>query len=67
MKPKGDAFAPRNPFALKIDYEAEPPMFNVGGQHRVCFLALRSAGTEGGDAGTAEAAHPKMKKEDQAI
>jgi oligopeptide transport system ATP-binding protein len=31
----GDAFAPRNPFALKIDYEAEPPMFNVGGQHRV--------------------------------
>ena len=31
----GDAFAPRNPFALKIDYEAEPPMFDVGGQHRV--------------------------------
>jgi oligopeptide transport system ATP-binding protein len=31
----GDAFAPRNPYALKIDYEAEPPMFNVGGQHRV--------------------------------
>ena len=35
-KPKGDAFAPRNPFALKIDYEEEPPMYNVGGQHRVC-------------------------------
>jgi len=34
-KVKGDAFAPRNPFALKIDYEAEPPMFSVGGQHRV--------------------------------
>jgi oligopeptide transport system ATP-binding protein len=31
----GDAFAPRNPYALKIDYEAEPPMFDVGGQHRV--------------------------------
>ena len=31
----GDAFAPRNPFALAIDYKAEPPMFNVGGQHRV--------------------------------
>ena len=31
----GDAFAPRNQFALKIDYEAEPPLFNVGGQHRV--------------------------------
>ena len=31
----GDAFAPRNPFALKIDYRKEPPMFDVGGQHRV--------------------------------
>ena len=31
----GDAFAPRNPFALAIDYKAEPPMFNVGGPHRV--------------------------------
>jgi oligopeptide transport system ATP-binding protein len=34
-KVTGDAFAPRNPFALKIDYEAEPPMYDVGGQHRV--------------------------------
>ena len=31
----GDAFAPRNPFALKIDYREEPPMYDVGGQHRV--------------------------------
>lgn len=31
----GDAFAPRNPYALKIDYKEEPPMFDVGGQHRV--------------------------------
>ena len=31
----GDAFAPRNPYALAIDYKAEPPMFNVGGHHRV--------------------------------
>ena len=30
-----DAFAPRNEYALAIDYKAEPPMFNVGGQHRV--------------------------------
>ncbi len=34
-KVTGDAFAPRNPFALKIDFKHEPPMFNVGGQHRV--------------------------------
>ena len=33
---KGDAFAPRNPYALKIDFEMEPPMYDVGGQHRVC-------------------------------
>ncbi|MBQ3295541.1 MAG: ABC transporter ATP-binding protein [Erysipelotrichaceae bacterium] len=32
---KGDAFAPRNPYALKIDYREEPPMYDVGGQHRV--------------------------------
>lgn len=33
---EGDAFAPRNPFALKIDFREEPPIFDVGGQHRVC-------------------------------
>lgn len=32
---QGDAFAPRNPYALAIDYKAEPPMYNVGGKHRV--------------------------------
>lgn len=31
----GDAFAPRNPNALKIDYIKEPPLFDVGGKHRV--------------------------------
>ncbi|MFV0379621.1 MAG: ABC transporter ATP-binding protein [Anaerorhabdus sp.] len=34
-KVKGDAFASRNPYALKIDFEEEPPQFDVGGQHRV--------------------------------
>ena len=32
---EGDAFAPRNPFALAIDYKLNPPMFNAGGKHRV--------------------------------
>ncbi|MGB4984929.1 MAG: ABC transporter ATP-binding protein [Erysipelotrichaceae bacterium] len=32
---EGDAFAPRNLFALNIDYRMEPPLFNVGGTHRV--------------------------------
>lgn len=30
---KGDAFAPRNEFALEIDYEEEAPMFEVGRGH----------------------------------
>ena len=32
---EGDAFALRNPYALNIDYKEEPPMYDVGGQHRV--------------------------------
>lgn len=31
--PKGDAFACRNPYALDIDYEEEPPMFAVTDTH----------------------------------
>lgn len=31
--PKGDAFAPRNEFALAIDFEMEPPMFQVSETH----------------------------------
>lgn len=31
--PPGDAFAPRNPWALEIDYEQAPPMFRVSGTH----------------------------------
>lgn len=31
----GDAFAPRNVSALNIDYRLEPPMYNIGGKHRV--------------------------------
>ncbi len=32
-KVKGDAFAPRNNYALKIDYEQEPPFFKVTDTH----------------------------------
>lgn len=31
--PKGDAFAERNQFALKIDFEAQPPFFKVSDTH----------------------------------
>lgn len=31
--PKGDAFAPRNSYAMKIDTEMEPPLFKVSETH----------------------------------
>ncbi|HOE78139.1 MAG TPA: ABC transporter ATP-binding protein [Bacilli bacterium] len=31
--PKGDAFAPRNKYALQIDFEEEPPFFKVSDTH----------------------------------
>lgn len=31
--PVGDAFAPRNEYAMKIDYEKEPPYFEVSPNH----------------------------------
>ena len=31
---KGDAYAPRNPYALKIDYEARPPYFQISETHK---------------------------------
>jgi oligopeptide transport system ATP-binding protein len=31
--PKGDAFAPRNPYVMKIDLEQEPPMFKISDTH----------------------------------
>ena len=31
--PKGDAFAPRNRYAMAIDFEREPPMFKVSDTH----------------------------------
>lgn len=30
---KGDAFAPRNPFAMRIDFEEAPPLFKVSETH----------------------------------
>lgn len=33
VPPKGDAFSERNPWALKIDFEEDPPMFKVSDTH----------------------------------
>ena len=39
-KIEGDAFAPRNPYALNIDFKQFPPQYNVGGKHRVSSWLL---------------------------
>lgn len=38
--PKGDAFAPRNQFALQIDFEEEPPMFQITPTHSAATWLL---------------------------
>ena len=41
--PKGDAFAPRNPQALKIDFEMDPPLFKVSDTHyaATCYFTSK--------------------------
>ena len=38
--PKGDAFAARNQYAMKIDYEMEPPMFKITDTHAAATWLL---------------------------
>ena len=39
-EPVGDAFAPRNALALKIDEKAEPPLFDVSDTHKAATWLL---------------------------
>ena len=38
--PKGDAFAPRNKYALEIDFEVEPPLFEITPSHSAATWLL---------------------------
>lgn len=38
--PEGDAFAARNKYALKIDYELQPPLFDVSDTHKAATWLL---------------------------
>ncbi len=38
--PVGDAFAARNKYAMKIDYEMQPPMFQISPTHRAATWLL---------------------------
>lgn len=40
MPPKGDAFAPRNQYALEIDFEKHPPMFEISNSHKAATWLL---------------------------
>ena len=42
LKP-GDAFAPRNPQALKIDFEMHPPLFKVSDTHYANLVTSRAS------------------------
>jgi len=38
--PKGDAFAARNKYAMKIDFEEQPPMFTISDTHQAATWLL---------------------------
>ena len=38
--PVGDAFAARNKYAMQIDFEAQPPMFEISETHRAATWLL---------------------------
>ena len=38
--PKGDAFAPRNKYAMEIDFEQQPPFFEVSPTHKAATWLL---------------------------
>lgn len=38
--PVGDAFAPRNPYAMQIDFEEQPPMFEISSTHAAATWLL---------------------------
>ena len=39
-RPQGDAFADRNKYAMKIDFEQQPPMFKVSETHSAATWLL---------------------------
>lgn len=46
--PKGDAFAPRSAYAIKLDYEQEPPMFKISETHAAATWLLHPKAVQNG-------------------
>lgn len=40
IPPKGDAFAPRNKYAMQIDFEEQPPFFQISPTHKAATWLL---------------------------
>jgi oligopeptide transport system ATP-binding protein len=44
--PTGDGFAPRNKYAMQIDFEEEPPMFRISDTHYAATWSLHPSAPE---------------------
>lgn len=62
---EGDAFAPRNPYAMKIDYEQAPPFFKVSDTHFAATWLLHpdAPKVDFGSASVSVSGKDKPKKE----
>ncbi len=63
--PKGDAFAARNKYALEIDFELEPPMFDITETHSAATWLLHPNAPEVEMPQVIKARIERMKKERQ--
>jgi len=63
---KGDAFAPRNAYALKIDTRLEPPMFRVSPTHEAATWLLHPLAPKVEMPAELRARIERMEKEDEA-
>lgn len=61
--PIGDAFAPRNKYAMKIDYEKEPPNFKISETHFAATWLLHPDAPKVSPPEALSARITKMKKE----
>ncbi len=65
-EPQGDAFAPRNPYALEVDYKEAPPMFKVSDTHYAATWLLDERAPKVDRPKVLEERIEKMKKENLA-
>ncbi|MCR4924404.1 MAG: ABC transporter ATP-binding protein [Lachnospiraceae bacterium] len=62
-EPEGDAFAPRNPYALEVDFKEAPPMFKISKTHYAATWLLDERAPKVERPKNLEKRIEKMKKE----